>query len=101
MHPESSIRARFHSAGRIALLVLLIAGVLPGGPAAVQSEEEQAAALQRRVLEAFQVHAGQTVADIGCGDGFYTVPLARAVGAAGKVVAVDIDERALSKLKEH
>jgi ubiquinone/menaquinone biosynthesis C-methylase UbiE len=36
---------------------------------------------------------------VGCGDGFYTIPLANTLRAAGKVFAVDFDEGALSKLK--
>ena len=36
-----------------------------------------------------------------CGDGFYTIPLARFLGPSGKVFAVDIDESALVKLKQH
>ena len=34
---------------------------------------------------------GQTVADIGAGSGLFSVPLARAVGPAGRVYAVEID----------
>jgi tRNA A58 N-methylase Trm61 len=46
-------------------------------------------------------HDGQTVADIGCGDGFCTIPLARAVGSGGKVLAIDIDEKALSDARRN
>ncbi len=38
--------------------------------------------------------------DIGCGDGFFTLPAARIVGAMGTVYALDIDAVAIGKLKE-
>jgi ubiquinone/menaquinone biosynthesis C-methylase UbiE len=37
----------------------------------------------------------QTVADLGSGPGFYTLPLAAHVGPLGRVYAVDSDERAV------
>ena len=42
------------------------------------------------VIRAAGVAAGMTVADIGAGEGYYTIPLAAKVGAAGRVVAEDI-----------
>ena len=44
--------------------------------------------------------AGMTFADIGCGDGYFTVLAAKIVGAKGKVYAVDIDPSGVEKLKE-
>ncbi len=41
-----------------------------------------------------------TVADIGAGDGYYTVRLAAAVGTGGRVLAQDIDEQALARLAD-
>jgi ubiquinone/menaquinone biosynthesis C-methylase UbiE len=37
--------------------------------------------------------------DIGCGDGFFTIPAAKIVGTSGKVYAVDIDASAIDSLK--
>src|SRR5690554_1427627 len=42
------------------------------------------------LLKALGVQSGQTVCDMGCGNGFYTLPLAKLVGPEGKVLAVDI-----------
>jgi ubiquinone/menaquinone biosynthesis C-methylase UbiE len=42
-----------------------------------------------RIL-AGMVEPGQTAADLGCGPGFFTLPLARMVGAEGRVIAVDL-----------
>jgi ubiquinone/menaquinone biosynthesis C-methylase UbiE len=43
------------------------------------------------VLRALGLRAGETVADIGSGSGYFTVRLARAVGERGRVYAVDIN----------
>lgn len=45
------------------------------------------------------VRAGATVADIGAGDGFFTSRLARAVGASGRVFAVEIDDAMMERLR--
>ena len=42
--------------------------------------------------------AGQTVADLGSGSGFYALPLAQRVGNSGKVYAVDFDAKAVRAL---
>ena len=42
---------------------------------------------------------GETVLDIGCGAGFDTLIAARQVGAAGRVVAVDMTEAMLAKTR--
>ncbi len=38
--------------------------------------------------------------DVGCGDGFFTLPAARLVGETGKVYGLDADHKAISKLRE-
>ena len=42
---------------------------------------------------------GQTVADIGCGMGYFAVPMARLVGEGGRVIAVDLQPEMLDALK--
>ena len=46
------------------------------------------------------VSEGDTVADLGCGPGFYTIPMARLVGPRGRVYAVDSDEKAIRAVIE-
>ena len=41
-------------------------------------------------MDSADVRPGMTVADIGAGDGYYTVRLAPRVGATGRVLAQDI-----------
>lgn len=41
------------------------------------------------------VQQGQTVADLGCGPGFYTLALAESIGPHGRIYAVDSDEKAI------
>lgn len=52
------------------------------------------------LLKALAIQPGQTVCDMGCGNGFYTLHLARLVGANGMVVAVDIQREMLGLLKD-
>lgn len=44
------------------------------------------------------IKAGMTVLDVGCGLGFFTLPMARLVGPGGKVVAVDTQVRMIAGL---
>jgi predicted methyltransferase len=52
------------------------------------------------IFSALGVKQGSRIADLGSGDGWLTVQLARAVGPAGRVFAVDISESALDRLRE-
>lgn len=47
------------------------------------------------MLRQLGVTPGMTVCDMGCGSGFYTLRLAQAVGADGRVLAVDIQPEML------
>lgn len=50
------------------------------------------------VMDLAGVGPGMSVADIGAGEGYYTVRLAERVGAKGRVLAQDIDGDALRRL---
>lgn len=54
----------------------------PGRVAALQVD---------KVIATLNVTPGMRIADLGAGSGVFTIPLARVVGAAGKVYAIDID----------
>ena len=53
-----------------------------------------------RMLAALELEPGQVVCDLGCGVGTITLPMARLVGPAGKVVAVDIQLEMLAGLEQ-
>ena len=42
---------------------------------------------------------GQTAIDIGCGMGYFTLPMARLVGNSGRVIAVDLQAQMLDRLQ--
>jgi ubiquinone/menaquinone biosynthesis C-methylase UbiE len=50
------------------------------------------------VMDLANIRPGMTVADIGAGEGYYTVRLADRVGADGRVLAQDISREALERL---
>jgi ubiquinone/menaquinone biosynthesis C-methylase UbiE len=52
------------------------------------------------LLRALNVKPGMTVCDLGCGNGFYTLDLAKLVGEQGEVYAVDIQQEMLHLLDE-
>lgn len=49
----------------------------------------------RHVLEVLQIKEGHVVADIGCGSGWLSEAVAKAVGPKGKVYAVDINKKSI------
>lgn len=51
------------------------------------------------IFKAMGVRPGAVVADIGAGDGFFTTRLASAVGAEGRVYAVDVSASSLKRLR--
>jgi ubiquinone/menaquinone biosynthesis C-methylase UbiE len=46
------------------------------------------------------IKEGMKVLDIGCGPGFFTIPIAEFVGKNGKVIAADLQEGMLQKLQQ-
>jgi ubiquinone/menaquinone biosynthesis C-methylase UbiE len=46
------------------------------------------------------ITSGMTVLDIGSGMGFFSLPIARMVGAEGKVICVDVQEKMLKSLEK-
>jgi ubiquinone/menaquinone biosynthesis C-methylase UbiE len=45
------------------------------------------------------VEPGQTVVDIGCGLGYFSIALAKIVGPSGKVIALDVQSQMIQRAK--
>ena len=54
----------------------------------------------RRITEPY-ISAGMTIMDIGCGMGFFTIPMSDIVGKQGKVIAVDLQPEMLEGMKKN
>ena len=61
---------------------------------ATRENEEHTA----KLLDALGLESGMTVCDLGCGNGYHTLPMAERVGAAGRVLAVEIQPQMLAML---
>lgn len=67
--------------------------------ARLASPERDAWQKPDQLVEALKLKPGQTACDIGAGPGYFTLRLARAVGADGLVYAVDVEPRILDALR--
>jgi precorrin-6B methylase 2 len=54
----------------------------------------------RKLMEALKLKNGDVVADLGCGSGYFTFPIAQKIGPKGKVLAVDIQPEMLDIIKK-
>lgn len=89
---------RARSGVAVGILALLLATpTLTSAQSADDSREKSEKV--NEVLAALQAEPGKRIADLGAGEGFYTLRIARAVGTDGRVTAVDISEKYLEKLR--
>jgi len=51
------------------------------------------------ILAQIGLKPGDTLADIGSGNGYFSIPAARIVGQSGKIYAFDVSAEAISELK--
>ncbi|MGO8948587.1 MAG: class I SAM-dependent methyltransferase [Ktedonobacterales bacterium] len=63
------------------------------------SEQREAALHPEALLRRLGLRSGQTMADIGCGPGFFTIPAAEIVGDDGLILAADIQGEMLSAVR--
>lgn len=63
------------------------------------SEEREAILQPEKLLTALGLKPGHTIADIGCGPGFFALPAARIVGEYGRVLAGDIQGEMLTAVR--
>jgi len=69
---------------------------------------EKASGLDNKIRRIFQnpqkilgryIKDGMTILDLGCGPGFFSVEIAKMIGKSGKVIAADLQEGMLQKLR--
>jgi ubiquinone/menaquinone biosynthesis C-methylase UbiE len=72
---------------------------LAAGPAQAQGARDEWQQPDRVVTD-LNLRSGASVADVGCGTGYFTFRLAKAVGESGKVFATDIDAKALKSVSQ-
>lgn len=93
----------------LVVLVLVSAGYSLSSTASVARDlpQEPGRTLNRdewqrpvEVMDALGIKPGHRVADIGSGFGYFTFHMASRVGTGGKVYAVDIDPKAIDKVRE-
>ena len=53
----------------------------------------------KKILKPY-IKEGMTVLDLGCGPGFFTIEIAKMTGASGKVIAADLQDGMLQKVKD-
>jgi ubiquinone/menaquinone biosynthesis C-methylase UbiE len=85
------------------LLVLFSQSLFLAAQSDLSESREMSAILRQppdKVMDAIGVKPGMVIGEIGAGRGRYTVYLARRVGETGRVLANDIDEKALTYLRE-
>lgn len=70
-------------------LLLAVAGLWHAPDTRADDENEE----RQSVLALIGARAGEVIADVGCGNGRWTLDLARAVGEHGRIYAQDIDPR--------
>jgi ubiquinone/menaquinone biosynthesis C-methylase UbiE len=80
--------------------LILLAGLLPPAAQSQRSEERRVKRMKfSELVAAMKLQEGHAVADLGAGQGAFTAALSKAVGAAGHVFAIDIDESAIKSLR--
>ena len=72
----------------------------PQKPHALHHAEREAKGQPRSLLQRLGFQLGQSVRDLGCGHGFWTLPLAEIVGATGTGWALDVSREMLKALAE-
>lgn len=94
-NPEAHAEGRQHYLGRTIARTMHWSGA--GWLMRATREDEENGRLLRRWLD---VRPGQTVCDLGCGNGYHTLPLAETVGSQGTVFAVDLQPQMLTMLRQ-
>jgi precorrin-6B methylase 2 len=71
----------------------------PGGIPWLDRPGRDAEERPEEVIDALELHGGETVADLGAGSGYFTFRIAPKVGSRGKVLAVEIQDEMIETLR--
>lgn len=82
---------------RIAAVILLALAV--GGSLAAHAWMRETDDERTRLVSLLGVRTGSHVADVGAGDGGFSLPLAEVVGPEGRVYLTEIDESQLNRMR--
>ena len=72
----------------------------PGGIVWLERPERETEEQPQLVIDALEIKAGQTIADLGAGSGYYSFRIAPLVGPTGKVMAIDIEPAMLEAIAQ-
>jgi ubiquinone/menaquinone biosynthesis C-methylase UbiE len=53
-----------------------------------------------QILNVIDLQLDFTFIDVGCGDGYFTIPAAKGVGPQGRVLGIDVNRSAIKRLQE-
>jgi predicted methyltransferase len=84
-------------------IAVALVAMIAAADAHTAAQTEQMREGWQRVADLFAaagVRPGAHIADVGAGDGFLTVRLASAVGASGRIYAVDVDRKIVDGLRQ-
>jgi ubiquinone/menaquinone biosynthesis C-methylase UbiE len=65
----------------------------------LERDEREEFQMSDRIMESLDLRPGLRVADLGCGSGYFTIPVARAVMPGGTVLAIDAWQEMLDYLE--
>ncbi len=97
----SSISRKIKTVMRSAAVIVSSVGVAFSRPAHFNRLAEESQSRSDEVMQSLDIRAGDSVADLGAGGGYFTVKLARAVGVKGKVFAVDVNDECLAYIRQY
>jgi ubiquinone/menaquinone biosynthesis C-methylase UbiE len=88
-----------HAFATVTGVLALAALLLLAAPVTVAKDPEKDKESES-ILKLIRPRPGEILADVGCGKGTWTFPLARAVGTHGRIYAVDIDRTKVDTVRK-
>ena len=93
-------RQRWHFLQSIQWIVVILLCILLAGAVVLAGDDRDNWQQPTRVMADLAIRPGVSVADVGCGYGYFTFRLREAVGEQGTVFAVDVNPQAIEAVKQ-